>query len=514
MPRFSKRELLGVGAAAGLMTNVDEALAHDGVPEMASNAEIFRTIVDLWRMGERSPYRYRMPGTPEDHRAARYIARRFRRAGLQDVQVERSPIPVAFPEQWKLSVESVHGMEDVPCYFLRYAKFTPQEGIAGDLLYVGRGEEKDLDALGLTDLRGKIVLVDIAAGTLPYAKALSRSLFYTDAQNTIEDLPYSIGLPLLNFPSALIAAANRGAAGFIGILTFRADGINEEYHGLKEFNPLLTGLTVDPVAGARLRALAAERGSRARLTLTERRDLPSGEGHTYNLYGVIPGQTDETIVVMSHHDGGATNEGSGAAVVIALAEYYARLPAESRRKTLVFFLIGSHFGLRYDLAIQAPRLIGMRDRIACILNMEMVARHYSFRDGAYFRENLVSPQMFNITRGAPVLLDAVRAAIIRQGLDRAIVTPQVAGEGAHMAQFGLGPIVERIALNAPQFSHADTPETVMETALRPNACVFADVIDTLDPVPLAELQKLNVPLTGADFQAGETRAHDTVARRP
>lgn len=61
----------------------------------------------------------------------------------------------------------------------------------------------------------------------------------------------------------------------------------------------------------------------ATLTITMGEDQPAaGKGHSFNLYGEVPGTTDETLVIMSHHDGGATNEASGASCVMALADYY------------------------------------------------------------------------------------------------------------------------------------------------------------------------------------------------
>jgi len=50
------------------------------------------------------------------------------------------------------------------------------------------------------------------------------------------------------------------------------------------------------------------------------------------------------------------------------------------------------------------------------------------------------------------------------------------------------PVIERIAMNLPQFSSGDTPATVMKEALPATACVLADVVTGSDAAPAAELR--------------------------
>jgi hypothetical protein len=50
---------------------------------------------------------------------------------------------------------------------------------------------------------------------------------------------------------------------------------------------------------------------------------------TYTVWGTLPGATDETIYVMAHRDGwfeGATDNASGVATMLGLAEYFAKIP--------------------------------------------------------------------------------------------------------------------------------------------------------------------------------------------
>ncbi len=63
------------------------------------------------------------------------------------------------------------------------------------------------------------------------------------------------------------------------------------------------------------------------------------------VWGTLPGATDETIYVMAHRDGwfdAATDNASGVATMIGLAEHFAKIPRERRRRTLVFVGLDGH----------------------------------------------------------------------------------------------------------------------------------------------------------------------------
>jgi hypothetical protein len=63
------------------------------------------------------------------------------------------------------------------------------------------------------------------------------------------------------------------------------------------------------------------------------------------VWGTLPGATNETIYVMAHRDGwfdAATDNASGVATMIGLAEYYANVPQARRRRTMVFIGLDGH----------------------------------------------------------------------------------------------------------------------------------------------------------------------------
>src|SRR5581483_7471523 len=97
---------------------------------------------------------------------------------------------------------------------------------------------------------------------------------------------------------------------------------------------------------------------------------------TQSIYGTLPGSTDENIIVMAHMDAlfdGALDNASGLSVMMALAEHFAAIPKERRRRNLIFIgTAGHHAG--------SPNAIYLRDKrtdliskTALMINCEHVA---------------------------------------------------------------------------------------------------------------------------------------------
>src|SRR5262249_10084594 len=66
---------------------------------------------------------------------------------------------------------------------------------------------------------------------------------------------------------------------------------------------------------------------------------------TATVWGTLPGLTDETIYVLAHRDGwfeGASDNASGVATMVGLAEYFAKIPRQQRRRTIVFLGSSGH----------------------------------------------------------------------------------------------------------------------------------------------------------------------------
>src|SRR4029077_838087 len=168
-------------------------------------------------------------------------------------------------------------------------------------------------------------------------------------------------------------------------------------------------VTISPRAGARLREMLRKGSVEATITLTGFQ----GQGETFSLYGFVPGKNpDEIIVIQSHHDGWATNEASGASVVLGLAKYFGQLPPKTLNRTLMFFEIASHFGLEADWDGQGlggvpkarvPEVFNVSwdkyealafqllPKTICANNIEMIGRQYKRRGDDFVLTGRIAP---------------------------------------------------------------------------------------------------------------------------
>ncbi|MFX1497074.1 MAG: serine aminopeptidase domain-containing protein [Promethearchaeota archaeon] len=467
-----------------------------------SEDEIFGWIEDMWGIGNQGPYGYRMPGTGSYWEGADYVLEKFEEAGLEDTFLEPVPATVNFPDQWKLMINAGGNDEEIPCYFLRYANFTPPEGVSAEIVYVGTGSDTEFSNVDATEgIEGKIVLVDVIAAPWPRAILEPFILFEWDPDNTFANDPMATeNWPLANLDSSYNLAYTYGAVGYIGIMTCMADYVNQYLHWY--FNGELPAFTVSPNDGNHLKELLTAGSVSANMILTG----TEGPGTTYNVYGSLPGKTDDIIMVVSHHDGWATNEASGVSIVMALAKYFAQIPKYSREKTLMFVSFGSHFGKKADWTEYDSLAYNVLPKVACAINIEMISKQIKVIDGEFVETGLVAPRgMFlsgPLFSANEYLLSYASEAIVKNDMVRTSCLPgafAVPGEGGKFYQLGI-PTINFISHNAPQFTQYDTPETVAKDALVPTTKMFIDIINDLDVTP-SSLLKWTMTVNGRETKA-------------
>ena len=457
---------------------------------LPSNGKIFGWIKDLWGFGSQSEIGFRQPGSPADTQAAYYVMDKFMEFGLQDVQLE--PVEgwtLWTPMNFEFSVEADGTAGTIPCGYRPYTAFTGPGGVTADLVHVGTGTT-DAD---FVDAAGKIVLVDLVAPGLPSDLLLMFSPFAYDPDNTLPGTLTTQNWPVNNIVDSYELAMAHGAVGYVGILNFLTDGMKDYYSPYDGILKDLPGLYVPRDQGAHLKSLLAAGAVEATLVL----EGVTSPGVTYNVSGTLPGQTDEIILVTSHHDGWAANEGSGASEVMSLARYFSRLPADSRQRTLMFLAAGGHF--LGDIPTKAfiagnPEIL---DRVVISLSLEMVGREYVEVNGEFVPTGLVAPRGMFIS-GPPfgvnaTLLSFAEKSITDYGLDRTVVLPANGPLGpappgvAHWYFLAGKPIMHLIAAPAHQFTPYDTPNKVQVDQLRRVTAAYADLIMQIDMADAADL---------------------------
>ena len=251
----------------------------------------------------------RITGTSSDAESAAWLAAKFKAAGLSDVRVQPLDLePQWMPQTWDVVVagagKTVRLESAQPFYG---ANALPAGGIDVEAVYRGLGSEADF--IG-KDVTGKAVFVFNQTG--------------------------------LKDEGAVRRAEARGAA-----VIFEVDMLpgNMRYQAYPSGTnaPAFTVGSDDGYAARDLIA-AMPAGQAARVTARfEMQRVPNLKSAL--VWGTLPGATDETIYLIAHRDGwfdAAGDNASGVASIVALAEYYAKVPQAERRRTIVFVGLDGH----------------------------------------------------------------------------------------------------------------------------------------------------------------------------
>jgi hypothetical protein len=101
---------------------------------------------------------YRAAGSENGRRMAEYSRDPLQAAGLTEVVVHELPAIVSFPEHAEFRVEAPTELA-IQANTLGHSLLTPEDGIRGELVYVGSGAYSDYQG---RDVRGKIILTELS----------------------------------------------------------------------------------------------------------------------------------------------------------------------------------------------------------------------------------------------------------------------------------------------------------------------------------------------------------------
>jgi hypothetical protein len=103
----------------------------------------------------------------------------------------------------------------------------------------------------------------------------------------------------------------------------------------------IPALYVGKYDGIKVREIIQENSAKGTIIL-EGTKKPS---FAHNIWGILPGKSEEMIMISSHHDSsfkGATEDGTGVAMVLAQLQTWAKIPKELRPRSLLFCLTAGH----------------------------------------------------------------------------------------------------------------------------------------------------------------------------
>jgi hypothetical protein len=399
----------------------------------------------------------RLTGSPYDHQTTEWVAAQLRRVGVQGVRLQKFDIPPKWwPTSWQVSVTG--GGKTIPLTSAFPHDGAESANVDLDAVWVGLGTAADLEG---RDVRGKAVLI--------YA------IPTPGGQN------YSAG-----WSGAVERARTAGAGAVFIVLGYPGNHMNHG-GGAPKSSALTFSLGVDD--GMAVREMIERKQSpkvHVRLAVETRPNL-----HTFSVWGVLPGATDENILIMAHTEApfqGALDNASGIGTMIELAQYYAALPREQRRRTITFLTTSCHHTPCPDAGIDWVRtnMVPFFDKTALIVNAE----HTASMQHEFIGPNLVGSTAIAPRRWYMQGSDELKALITKTFHDYGITVysrPAIGSGGELSPLRGLAPgfhvlsdIFYHTTLDIPEY----VPEAGLESAVR----AYAKIIDEVNRMDLARLR--------------------------
>ncbi len=457
--------------------------------DVASTDALTATIDDLVAMAPRAT------GTPGGERAAAYVEDRFRAAGLDDVWVEEADSFAWEPASVALSVDGL----DVPCAPIRHCALaghgqvgalgTGPGGIDAELVDIGA------DKVTAHDVAGRIVLFDLTFDMPQWALLpLSEFIHDPDRRMLNREALGSRNPYITSLTRVMAEAEKAGAVGVIGVLRDYPESLGYYNEYYRRTLLALPGVWITRKAGEGLRARLGAASTASLRLEAERRRVTAR-----TVVGVLHGDSNETVMVQSHHDSigpGAVEDASGTAEVIALAEHAVARARGGRpwRKTLMFVTFDSHFtGYQAHRAFARRHTIDADSRYRLALNLTV--EHVGLRarrsaDGAFETLPHCEPRAFFENVSVPMKA-AVARAIRRHGLGATSML------NASLLEFTLDgiptdasftftagvPTISLVSGPLYLYDDADTVDKIDVDQLVPVANAFAELMEAADGRP-------------------------------
>jgi peptidase M28-like protein len=398
----------------------------------------------------------RITGTEADAENAKWMLDKFRQNGLADVHEQVLDLPPQWmPQSWSV-VASANGKTLAldtaqPTYL---AVGTPSEGLNLEAVYVGLGSDADITLS--RDVRGKAV-------------------FFYSNDTASRHAPIS--------DNAIKRLGDRGAAAIFVILGIQG---NEKTQFYPVNSPVPT-FSLGQKDGLAMRDFIAQAGAgeahvKVRLDVQRVPNLK-----TATIWGTLPGMTDENVVVVAHRDGwfeGANDNAAGVATMIGLVEYFAKVPKEQRRRSIIFLGTCGH----HDNGAESGTWLAQHPEFFAKTAVLFNAEHTGGLDTAPTSTQLGnSPAIYRWYGTGPRLADVVVKAMDAFGVP-SFPQSSASPPGEIGRYYQLAPSVEIINSGYVWHSDKETTETISTSGLASVTRTYAKVIADTNSIDLAELR--------------------------
>lgn len=404
----------------------------------------------------------RRPGYEADVWAESFVAERFRALGLEAVRLEPVELTRWEPRGCSLRAAAAEGTErDLDAFPLPYGP--PVAGLDVELVAL---DDRGAPA---ADATGRAALVDAPLlSAQPASFAWAGSVTGDGAPRVYDpdgtfDAETHV-LPFTRFVQEVTATSERaGAAAFVGALT-GYPGDSQRYFVPYTGEPgRIPGVWVRGSDGAWLRDQLDRGPVRIRLDIDSARE----PFVSHNVVGELAGADDEVVMIGSHHDGpwsSAVEDGSGIALVLAQASFWAAQPPERRPHRLVFVLQAGHMCGAAGLHAYVHAHRGELERVVLELHLEHAALDVAEHDGELVTSERCAPRWF-FTSPRPRLERAVYDALVAEDLRRSMllapdaIGPRPTTDGSAYFDEGV-PVVQFLSAPFYLFDEIDTMDKV------------------------------------------------------
>lgn len=408
----------------------------------------------------------RVIGTPADAESARWLADKFSQIGLSDVHLQPFDLPPQWiPQFWKIrasgSGKTMHLDSAQPSY---ESPWTGPSGLDLEAVYVGTGSEADF---AVRDVRGKAAFIysmPLPGGTRPMANA----------------------------EGATKRAEQKGAAAIFLIIAQPGNMRTQLYPTGTNVPTFALGMRDGYAMRDLIGQSPAGQAPHVKIRLYALR-FPGLK--TSTVWGTLPGATDETIYVMAHRDGwfdAATDNASGVATMIGLAEYYAKMPRAQRRRTIVFLGATGHHN---STNMSSNDLIARKDQLfaktALLINSEhsSTLQTYLYTEGIRWANTYTAQFWYAGGPSRPQLQNIAVNAFRDFGVATYAEPDRAALPGDISTLYRYVPSVTTSDFNTYFHTDQETPETVPWTGLEATTRAYAKIIDDVNKLDLKDVQR-------------------------
>ena len=403
----------------------------------------------------------RVAGTKYDDMVEGIVEAKFKQFGLQDVHRQWFDLPPQwFPTRSEFVVTSA-GKK----WRLETARpatgsvSAPKGGLDLDVAWVGLGTAADFAG---RDVKGKLVVIQ----SMPMPGVVSHSASYNGSARRAAER------------GAAAVALNVAIPGNFQVQIGFNSGLPTFTIGTEDTTALREALEKDTVGGTVKVHVELE---------TERR---SGLRDA-SVWGVLPGTTDEDIIVMAHHDSyfdGALDNASGMSVMLGLAEFYSKIPKEQRRRTLRFVTTSGHHAGSFGTQWMHENRSTFLAKTALVINCEHVSvtQTYFDRSGPFLHnsDNIDARRWW--INGSDKLAATALAAWKTFGVT--VYDTMDSNASGDMGAIDRDvPTMQLIESAVYYHTDHDTPEIVPAAGLEAVARGYAKIIDQVNTMDRAQL---------------------------